>query len=332
MCPQSWCECRTRTLYFALFSRDSWLIGGRTKCSLVCNLLMHKCWWQGYLPVNLMIVKVTFMRLPSPLLLAETRRDGKEKKKAISPPVYHDTNETLLVQAILPPSSHRDAEMHLPLTRAFTCNCFCLCSCKLDWWVLGYKELHWAERVLFFFFFFFFFSSPSSRSLLLAPTVHCHWFPWSTSLFRLDRCTLAIFFLSLSLFPSFFAPPREQAHTLAHPFLTPLQHAEQVYHFHPFHCPREWCMSSLFLLFSFVLEKRLTRARFITHTFFFSFSSPAATAAAHVTDGYTTEDLVFLWKEGDPVQVTKTLHLPRFTLQKFKTDYCTSKTNTGKSW
>lgn len=47
------------------------------------------------------------------------------------------------------------------------------------------------------------------------------------------------------------------------------------------------------------------------------------------TDGYTTEDLVFLWKEGDPVQVTKTLHLPRFTLQKFKTEYCTSRTNTG---
>ncbi|GAB6022237.1 hypothetical protein CHUAL_006368 [Chamberlinius hualienensis] len=46
--------------------------------------------------------------------------------------------------------------------------------------------------------------------------------------------------------------------------------------------------------------------------------------------GYTTEDLVFLWKEGDPVQVTKNLHLPRFTLEKFFTGYCTSKTNTGE--
>lgn len=46
-------------------------------------------------------------------------------------------------------------------------------------------------------------------------------------------------------------------------------------------------------------------------------------------DGYTTEDLIFLWKEGDPVQVTANLHLPRFALQRFYTEYCTSKTNTG---
>ncbi|KAI8045979.1 hypothetical protein M5D96_002172 [Drosophila gunungcola] len=45
--------------------------------------------------------------------------------------------------------------------------------------------------------------------------------------------------------------------------------------------------------------------------------------------GWTTNDLVFLWKEGDPVQVVKNLHLPRFTLEKFLTDYCNSKTNTG---
>lgn len=48
-------------------------------------------------------------------------------------------------------------------------------------------------------------------------------------------------------------------------------------------------------------------------------------------DGWTTDDLVFLWKEGDPVQVVKNLHLPRFTLEKFLTDYCNSKTNTGRS-
>ncbi|KAM7364167.1 glycine receptor alpha 1 isoform 7-T17 [Cochliomyia hominivorax] len=46
--------------------------------------------------------------------------------------------------------------------------------------------------------------------------------------------------------------------------------------------------------------------------------------------GWTTNDLVFLWKEGDPVQVVKNLHLPRFTLEKFLTDYCNSKTNTGE--
>lgn len=42
------------------------------------------------------------------------------------------------------------------------------------------------------------------------------------------------------------------------------------------------------------------------------------------------DDLVFLWKEGGaPVQITDKLSLSRFTLLKFKTDYCTSKTNTG---
>ncbi|XP_065211330.1 glutamate-gated chloride channel isoform X1 [Planococcus citri] len=46
--------------------------------------------------------------------------------------------------------------------------------------------------------------------------------------------------------------------------------------------------------------------------------------------GWTTDDLVFLWKEGDPVQVVKNLHLPRFTLEKYRTDYCNSKTNTGE--
>ena len=48
-------------------------------------------------------------------------------------------------------------------------------------------------------------------------------------------------------------------------------------------------------------------------------------------DGYTTEDLVFYWKEGDPVQIVKPLHLPRFTLLRSETSYCTSRTNTGKA-
>lgn len=52
---------------------------------------------------------------------------------------------------------------------------------------------------------------------------------------------------------------------------------------------------------------------------------------AIISDGWTTNDLVFLWKEGDPVQVVKNLHLPRFTLEKFLTDYCNSKTNTGSN-
>ncbi|XP_018910630.1 glutamate-gated chloride channel isoform X3 [Bemisia tabaci] len=46
--------------------------------------------------------------------------------------------------------------------------------------------------------------------------------------------------------------------------------------------------------------------------------------------GWTTDDLVFYWKEDDPVQVVRNLHLPRFTLEKFNTDYCNSKTNTGE--
>jgi hypothetical protein len=38
-----------------------------------------------------------------------------------------------------------------------------------------------------------------------------------------------------------------------------------------------------------------------------------------------------VWKDGDPVQVVKNLHLPRFTLEKFLTDSCNSKTNTGNN-
>uniref|UniRef100_T1JNA8 Neurotransmitter-gated ion-channel ligand-binding domain-containing protein n=1 Tax=Strigamia maritima TaxID=126957 RepID=T1JNA8_STRMM len=47
-----------------------------------------------------------------------------------------------------------------------------------------------------------------------------------------------------------------------------------------------------------------------------------------VSYGYTTEDLIFKWKEDDPVQVVKNLHLPRFALEKYDTAYCSSKTNT----
>jgi len=47
------------------------------------------------------------------------------------------------------------------------------------------------------------------------------------------------------------------------------------------------------------------------------------------TDGYTTKDLIFKWKTGDPVQVTPHLALAKFTLTHFKTDHCDSHTNTG---
>ena len=46
--------------------------------------------------------------------------------------------------------------------------------------------------------------------------------------------------------------------------------------------------------------------------------------------GYTTEGVVFLWKEENPIQVTKSLHMPEFVLESFSTDYCTAKTNTGE--
>ncbi|KAF0754042.1 glutamate-gated chloride channel-like isoform X2, partial [Aphis craccivora] len=69
----------------------------------------------------------------------------------------------------------------------------------------------------------------------------------------------------------------------------------------------------------------------ITYSIVSNESQIISTGSANVftpNDGWTTDDLVFLWKEGDPVQVVKNLHLPRFTLEKFLTDYCNSKTNT----
>ena len=49
------------------------------------------------------------------------------------------------------------------------------------------------------------------------------------------------------------------------------------------------------------------------------------------TDAWKTDDLIFVWKEGDPVQIDDGLHLPRFTLERFQTAYCNSKTNTGNA-
>lgn len=45
--------------------------------------------------------------------------------------------------------------------------------------------------------------------------------------------------------------------------------------------------------------------------------------------GWTTEDVIFAWKNFDPIQITSELHLPQFSLQNFSTDYCDSHTNTG---
>ena len=48
-----------------------------------------------------------------------------------------------------------------------------------------------------------------------------------------------------------------------------------------------------------------------------------------ISDGWTTDDLQFLWKTKEPVQIVPDLHLPRFTLEKYISDYCNIKTNTG---
>ncbi|XP_067133557.1 glutamate-gated chloride channel-like [Centruroides vittatus] len=49
-----------------------------------------------------------------------------------------------------------------------------------------------------------------------------------------------------------------------------------------------------------------------------------------VSYGYTKEELIFIWKDDDPIQLIKNLHLPRFTLERYETDYCSSRTNTGE--
>lgn len=45
--------------------------------------------------------------------------------------------------------------------------------------------------------------------------------------------------------------------------------------------------------------------------------------------GYLDDDLKFLWKETNPVQIAQPLTLPRFTLETFGTAFCTSRTATG---
>ena len=48
------------------------------------------------------------------------------------------------------------------------------------------------------------------------------------------------------------------------------------------------------------------------------------------SDGWTTADLIYIWKEVDPVQIVKDLNLPRFKLEQFQTTYCNTITNTGE--
>lgn len=46
-------------------------------------------------------------------------------------------------------------------------------------------------------------------------------------------------------------------------------------------------------------------------------------------DGWTTEDLIFEWRETEPVQVPENMKLPRFIVEKVQTDFCSSNTTTG---
>lgn len=45
--------------------------------------------------------------------------------------------------------------------------------------------------------------------------------------------------------------------------------------------------------------------------------------------GYLDDDLKFIWKETNPVQINRPLTLPRFTLESCGTAFCTSRTATG---
>lgn len=46
--------------------------------------------------------------------------------------------------------------------------------------------------------------------------------------------------------------------------------------------------------------------------------------------GYTTDDIILIWKENNPIQVGRNVGHPSLEVFSFKTDYCTSRTNTGE--
>ena len=48
------------------------------------------------------------------------------------------------------------------------------------------------------------------------------------------------------------------------------------------------------------------------------------------SDGYTTDDITYLWDNKDPVQLAKSLNLPRFSIERYSSSYCNVKTNTGE--
>lgn len=47
------------------------------------------------------------------------------------------------------------------------------------------------------------------------------------------------------------------------------------------------------------------------------------------TYGYTTSDVILLWREGESIQITKKIYPSTLVLKAFTTDYCTSKTTAG---
>lgn len=46
--------------------------------------------------------------------------------------------------------------------------------------------------------------------------------------------------------------------------------------------------------------------------------------------GWATDDLVYLWKKEDPVQIGSGISLPRFVIEKYSSDYCNVNTSTGE--
>ncbi|KAK8772364.1 hypothetical protein V5799_024394 [Amblyomma americanum] len=59
---------------------------------------------------------------------------------------------------------------------------------------------------------------------------------------------------------------------------------------------------------------------------------PFDTQVCHITlasYAYTTDDIVYEWRKGDPVQLSKTLHASNFKMTELTTTQCTSKTRTG---
>ena len=50
----------------------------------------------------------------------------------------------------------------------------------------------------------------------------------------------------------------------------------------------------------------------------------------NLTDGYSTEDVIFQWAPEDPVQIAEDTELPQFNLMDTKTSICTKVYSTGE--